>query len=163
MSAMKQIPVIIETPKGSTNKYDFDKDHQCFKLNKIMPSGMVFPYDFGFIPATRGEDGDPLDVIVISEFKTFPGCLMDCRIIGAILAKQTSKKENGRNDRYLAVPSLSSIFADVLTVDDLPAKKLEELQQFFINYNQLAGKKFTPIRIIKPKEALKLINKQKNG
>ncbi len=160
---MQQVPVIIETPKGSSHKYDFDKDHQCFKLNKIMPSGMVFPYDFGFIPGTKGEDGDPLDVIVISEFKTFPGCLMDCRIIGAILAKQTSKKGNGRNDRYLAVPSLSSIFADVQTVEDLPGKKLDELQQFFINYNQLAGKKFKPIKIIKPKEAFKLINQQKNG
>ncbi len=160
---MEQVPVIIETPKGSAEKYDYDKDHHCFKLNKIMPSGMVFPYDFGFIPGTKGEDGDPLDVIIISEFKSFPGCMMDCRIIGAILAKQTSKKENGRNDRYLAIPALSSIFAEIRTVDDLPRNKLDELQQFFVNYNQLAGKKFRPIRIINPKQALKLINTQKNG
>jgi len=162
MQATQQLAIIIETPKGSTEKYSYDKESKCFKLKKILPSGMVFPYDFGFIPNTKGEDGDPLDVIVISEFKSFPGCMMDVRIIGAMLAEQTEKSKTERNDRFLAVPSLSSIFSDINTVADLPKDKLDELQQFFVNYNAAQGKKFKPSKVIKPKEALKLIKQQHN-
>jgi len=154
--------VIIETPKGSTEKYDYDKEHHLFKLKKILPSGMNFPYDFGFIPNTTGEDGDPLDVIVISEYKSFPGCLMDCRIVGAMTAKQSSKKGTIRNDRYFAVSVLSSIFSHIKTMDDIPQNKLKELQQFFVNYNEEEGKEFKLLKILKPKEALALINKQRN-
>lgn len=164
MAAPKDIPVIIETPKGSAEKYNYDAALKCFKLKKILPTGMVFPYDFGFIPGTLGGDGDPLDVIVISEFKSFPGCMMDVRIIGAVLAEQTSKEDGKvRNDRFLAVSSLSTIFSDIHKADDLPAGKLDELQQFFINYNAIEGKKFKPVKVISPAEAVKLINKQKNG
>ena len=88
---MELITVIVETPKGSAEKFDYEPKYKVFKLNKVMPSGMVFPYDFGFIPDTKGEDGDPLDVLVLSEFKTFPGCMMDCRLLGAIVASQTEK------------------------------------------------------------------------
>lgn len=163
MEEAQQLAVIIETPKGSTEKYSYDKEAKCFKLKKILPSGMAFPYDFGFIPNTKGEDGDPLDVIVISEFKSFPGCMMDVRIIGAMLAEQTAKDKTERNDRFLAVPSLSTIFSDINTVADIPKNKLDELQQFFVNYNAAQGKKFKPLKIIKPKEAFKLIKKQNNG
>ena len=155
--------VIIETPRGSTEKYDYDKDHNLFKLKKILPSGMTFPYDFGFIPHTKGEDGDPLDVIVISEYQSFPGCLVECRIIGAMTAKQSSAKKTIRNDRYFGVPVLSTIFSHIKTVDDIPAVKLDELQQFFVNYNKVEGKKFKPLKILKPKEALALIKQQKDG
>lgn len=151
------IPVIIETPKGCTEKYSFDEKHNCFKLKKLLPAGMSFPYDFGFIPGTEGEDGDPLDVIVISEFKSFPGCLMDVRIIGAMQAEQTEENETVRNDRYLAVPALTTIFADINQIADLPKQKLNELQDFFVNYNRAAGKKFKPLSIVKPAKAIKLI------
>lgn len=160
---VKQVPmaettsVIIETPKGSTEKYSYDKKHNCFKLKKILPAGMTFPYDFGFIPDTRGEDGDPLDVIVISEFKSFPGCMMDVRIIGVMQAEQTEKDETVRNDRYLAVPALTTIFTDVNEIDDLPKQKLTELQDFFVNYNKAEGKKFKPLGIVKATKAMKLL------
>lgn len=160
---MEKLPVIIETPKGSTEKYDYDKDYNCFRLKKILPAGMVFPYDFGFIAGTKGDDGDPLDVIVISEFKSFTGCMMDVFIIGAIQAKQSQKDDMVRNDRYLAVPVLSATFEGVHSIADLPPGKLDELQQFFVNYNAAEGKKFKPLKIIKPAEALKNIKKQKNG
>lgn len=163
MEEAQQLAVIIETPKGSTEKYSYDKDAKCFKLKKILPSGMAFPYDFGFIPNTKGEDGDPLDVIVISEFKSFPGCLMDVRIIGAIQAQQTEKDKTERNDRYLAVPTLSTIFSDINTIADIPKNKLDELEQFFVNYNAAHGKKFKPLKVIKPKEAFKLIKQQQHG
>jgi inorganic pyrophosphatase len=163
MTGINVMEVIIETPRGSTEKYDYDRKHHCFKLKKILPSGMVFPYDFGFIPGTKGEDGDPLDVIVISEYKSFPGCLMDCRIIGAILAEQQSENGKIRNDRYLAVPTLSSIFEDIQTIQQLPRNKLKELKAFFINYNKIEGKKFKALKIIKSKKAYKLIGANKNA
>jgi len=154
---MKTITAIVETPKGSAQKYDYDKKNKWFKLKKIMPAGMVFPFDFGFIPNTKGEDGDPLDIIIISELKSFPGCAMDCRIIGGILAKQTEKNKTVRNDRFLAIPEASQMFAEVKSIEDLPNDIIEQLENFFVNYNDEAGKKFTPLKNIEAKEAYKLI------
>ncbi|MBO9633102.1 MAG: inorganic diphosphatase [Chitinophagaceae bacterium] len=159
---MKAIKVIIETPKGSTEKYRYDKDDHFFEMAKVLPAGMVFPYDFGFIPDTKGEDGDPLDVIVISEFKSFPGCLMHCRIIGAFIAEQSEKKNKKkmvRNDRYLAIPESSGIFSGIRSIDDLPAQIVKELETFFGNYNELEKKKFKPLGILNPDKALDLIRK----
>jgi inorganic pyrophosphatase len=72
--------IIIESPKGSRIKYKFDNEYRLFRLHKILPAALVFPFDFGFIPGTTGEDGDPIDVMVLSEFQGFPGCLLDCRL-----------------------------------------------------------------------------------
>lgn len=154
---MQTITAIVETPKGSAEKYDYDKKNKWFKLKKIMPAGMVFPFDFGFIPGTKGGDGDPLDIIIISEFKSFPGCAMDCRIIGGILAKQTEKGKTVRNDRFIAIPEASQLFADIKSIDDLPKDIIEQLKNFFINYNEEAGKKFKPLKNISAKDAYKLI------
>ncbi len=155
---MKTITAIVETPKGSAQKYDYDQKNKWFKLRKIMPAGMVFPFDFGFIPNTKGEDGDPLDIIIISELKSFPGCAMDCRIIGGIVAKQTEKdKRVVRNDRFLAIPEASQMFAEVKSINDLPKDIIKQLEDFFINYNDEAGKKFKPLKNIDAKEAYKII------
>ena len=107
---------------------------------------MVFPYDFGFVPHTRGEDGDPLDILVLSEFKTFPGCMMDCRLLGAIVAYQTEKDgERVRNDRFIAVPIVSHHYDGVQSIEDLPQKLVEEIEHFFIAYNEISGKVFEPL------------------
>src|SRR5215510_14154109 len=103
---MKSVKVIIETPRGSAEKYTYDKNHGLFALTKILPPGMTFPYDFGFFPDTAGGDVDPVDVMVICEFKSFPGCVLDCRLIGVLLAEQSSKKVTERNDRFVAIPML---------------------------------------------------------
>jgi inorganic pyrophosphatase len=154
------VDVVIETPKGSAQKYDYDPDSHFFKLKKILPSGMVFPYDFGFIPHTKGEDGDPLDVIVISEFNSFPGILIKCRIIGGIKAEQSdskSKKKLIRNDRFLAIPKCSNIFEDVKNMTDLPKNIMNQLEQFFVDYNKLEGKEFKALKQMDAKEAAKFI------
>jgi inorganic pyrophosphatase len=156
--------VVIETPKGSAQKYDYDPDTGFFKLSKILPSGMVFPYDFGFIPGTQGEDGDPLDIIVISEFCSFAGCMIDCRIIGGFVAEQS--KESGskkmiRNDRFLAVPKCSNAFSEIKTSKDLPEKIMQELGDFFIDYNKIQDKKFVVLDKVSPKGAEKIIKKGK--
>ena len=157
---MEVITAIIETPRGSTEKYDYDEKSGFFKLKKILPSGMMFPYDFGFIPGTKGEDGDPLDIIIISEFHSFPGCMMDCRLIGALKAVQTEKKKKIRNDRFIAIPVQSTTFKKIETANDLSHNTVEELEQFFINYNKAEGKTFKPLNMLSAKEAIKLLKKQ---
>lgn len=162
---MASIDVVIETPKGSAQKYDYDPKTHFFKMKKILPSGMVFPYDFGFIPDTKGEDGDPLDVIIISEFNSLPGIMMKCRVIGGIKAEQTA--DNGkkmiRNDRYLAIPKCSNIFEKIGSMDDLPKQIMKDLSAFFVDYNKLEGKKFKALEQMSPKEAQQLIESNKKS
>lgn len=162
---MSSINVVIETPKGSALKYDYDPETHFFKLSKILPSGMVFPYDFGFIPKTKGEDGDPLDVIVISEFESFPGCMIPCRIIGGMKAEQSiekGRKKMIRNDRFLAVPKCSNIFDNIQTMHDLPKIIIKELEDFFIDYNHIEEKEFKILDNLTPRAAIKLIKGGKN-
>ncbi len=132
--------IIIETPKGSREKYKYDEILRLFRLHKILPAGLVFPFDFGFIPGTKGEDGDPLDVLVISEFKTFTGCVMDCRIIGCIEAEQSHGTTKFRNDRFLAVPEQSRVFENAISIEDIPSTLIIEIESFFINYMHGEGK-----------------------
>jgi inorganic pyrophosphatase len=162
MINMSSIDVVIETPKGSTEKYAYVPNTPFFELKKILPSGMVFPYDFGFIPKTQGEDGDPLDIIVISEFNSFPCIIISCRVIGAILAEQSREegdKEMIRNDRVIAIPKCSNIFDKVEDVNDLPRQLIKELEAFFVEYNKLEGKKFTVVDIAGASEAKKIVKK----
>lgn len=137
--------IIIETPRYSTVKYKFEPQRNAFRLLKMLPAGFVFPYDFGFLPNTEGEDGDPLDVLVISELTTFPGCVMDCRIIGCLAAEQTAGNQVLRNDRYIAVPEVSLQFAHIHSIEQLPAVLLTEIKTFFTGYIGAEGKelKFT--------------------
>ncbi|MDB5279598.1 MAG: hypothetical protein JWR61_4553 [Ferruginibacter sp.] len=157
---MEPLTIIIETAKNSHLKFDYDKKLQCFKLNKALPAGMVFPFDFGFIPNTSGDDGDPLDIIAISEFVTITGCAMDCRIVGAILAEQTEKHHRTiRNDRFIGIPLESEQFKSVREVSQLPKQIITQVQDFFINYNKEAGKKFKILDIVGSQASFKLIKK----
>jgi inorganic pyrophosphatase len=134
------IQVIIETPKGSRNKYAFDPERKVFQLKKVLPAGMAFPYDFGFIPSTLADDGDPVDVLVLMDEPAFPGCLLQCRIVGIIEGEQGKKKEMERNDRIVAVEEQNHSYAHVKHVDDLGKKFVRELEEFFVNYHELTGK-----------------------
>lgn len=161
---MKQLFCTVETPKNSNAKYNYDPTCGGFVLAKYLPLGLVFPYDFGFIPGTQGDDGDPLDVIVISEQSTFPGCVLRCRVIGAIKAVQRSKDgETVENDRFLVVPEASAMFGNIYRVAQLPDKVLEELQLFFVNYNKQEGKDFQPLKIRSAKDACKAIENAKSN
>lgn len=158
---MDYITVVVETPKGSAQKYNYDPITHFFKLKKILPAGMVFPYDFGFIPETKGGDGDPLDVIVISEFGSFAGCIIECKLIGAIQAEQTGKdKKIIRNDRFIAIPKQSEMFKDVDSISDISDTVIKELEDFFVQYNKLQGKDFKPLKKLDAKLAMKQIKDQ---
>jgi len=148
---------VIETPKGSRNKYAYDEESKMFRLKKILPAGAVFPFDFGFIPQTKGGDGDPLDVLVIMDEPAYPGCVVECRIIGALKAKQTEINQKvEENDRLIAVSVVSNTYSDVTELKDVNKKTLDEIQHFFISYNEQAGKKFEPIGWVHGKEAMQL-------
>jgi inorganic pyrophosphatase len=155
---METVTVIIETPKGKGLKYDFDPKTGYIFLKKIMPAGLVFPYDFGFVPGTIGEDGDAIDVIVISEVESFPGCAMECRIIGAIKANQQERDgEEMRNDRYVAVPVVSELYASVNELSQFPKEIIAQLEVFFENYNAQAGKKFSVLERTTAKKSMKML------
>jgi inorganic pyrophosphatase len=154
-----EIDIIIETVQGSNIKYKYDTAGRFYKVKKILPLGMVFPYHFGFIPGTTGEDGDPLDGMVISESTSFTGAHMACRLIGALLASQSEKGKTMRNDRYFFIPVDSIVFAHIKSVHEFGSRHNQQLKDFFINYNLAENKKFTPLKIISASRALSLINK----
>ncbi len=151
------IQVVIETPKGSRNKYAFDPEQRTFGLKKVLPAGMTFPYDFGFVPRTKAEDGDPVDVLVLMDEPAFPGCVLKCRLIGIIEGEQGDKKEKERNDRVVAVEKENHSWADIKVIDDLGKKFLRELEDFFVNYHELSSEQFRVIDVRGPKEARKRI------
>ena len=101
--------VVVETPKGCRNKYKYDEGHGLWRLSKVLPLGASFPFDFGFIPSTRGEDGDPLDVLVLLDEPAFPGCVVPARLIGILEAEQTQGGKTIRNDRLVAVIETPSL------------------------------------------------------
>ena len=155
----KTIDVVIETPRGCRNKYAYDKKSKTFRLKKILPAGAVFPFDFGFIPDTKGEDGDPLDVLIIMDEPTFPGCVVECKIIGVLKAMQSKNNDMIQNDRLVAVPAESHMYKNLDTIQDLNKNILSEIEHFFISYNKQEGKEFKPEGWAANNEAMKLIEK----
>ena len=151
------IQVVIETPKGSRNKYALDVKQKVFELTKVLPAGMVFPYDFGFIPSTLAEDGDPTDVLVLMDEPAFPGCLLKCRTIGVIEGEQGKKNKAERNDRIVAIEQMNHSYAHVKHVDDLGKKFVKELEEFFVHYHELTGKEYRILDVKGPKEARRRI------
>src|ERR1700758_381556 len=105
------LQVIIETPKGSRNKFAFDPDQRVFALRKVLPAGMIFPYDFGFLPRTQADDGDPIDVLLLMDEPAYPGVAVRSRLIGVIKGEQLDGKKKIRNDRLLAVAEANHQYA----------------------------------------------------
>ena len=151
------IQVIVETPKGSRNKYAFDPELKIFQLKKVLPAGMTFPYDFGFIPSTIAEDGDPVDVLVLMDEPAFPGCLLKCRVIGIIEGQQGKKKKGERNDRIIAIEGANHSYAHIRHVKELGKKFARELEEFFVNYHELEGEKYRVLDVKGPGEAQRRI------
>ena len=148
-----KIQVVIETPKGSRNKYAFDDEQKVFTLTKVLPAGMTFPYDFGFIPSTKAEDGDPTDVLALMDEPAFPGCVLKCRVIGVIEGQQGKKKKGERNDRIIAIEEANHSYAHIHHVKELGKKFVKELEEFFVNYHDTQGKKYRVLDIKGPAEA----------
>jgi inorganic pyrophosphatase len=136
--------VIIETPKGSRNKYKFDEKLELFRLSGVLPEGAVFPFEFGFLPSTKAADGDPLDVIVLVDGPTSVGCLVMTRLIGVIEAEQTEHGHTVRNDRLITVATHAHLFAEIKSLTDMSGQTVDELEHFFVSITKCAEQPSNP-------------------
>jgi inorganic pyrophosphatase len=131
--------VVVETPRGANIKIKFDEDLGCFSLSRILPLGVTYPYDFGFVPQTLAQDGDPLDVLVLIEAVTYPGVVISCRLIGALQIEERGLR--GRpNHRLVAVPAKAARKDDVRSFSDLGRRMQQELERFFVMSSSFTSK-----------------------
>lgn len=156
---MSTITVVIETPRLSAGKYVYDRELQCYKLKKMLPLGMYFPYDFGMIENTEAPDGDPIDAMVITEFITYPGIRIECRLIGAMEAEQKEESSSFRNDRYFLIPEASVVFKHIDEIKDFSKEHNQQLEDFFSNYNKVENKEFDVIKFVNADKAKKNLKK----
>ena len=133
--------VVVESPRGSAIKLKYDHATGLMIMSRPLIVGLTYPYDWGFIPGTRGPDGDPADAMVIWDCSSYPGTLIPCRLIGMLSVEQKQPSgERVRNDRVMAVPVEAARSADVRTVDDLPDRTCQELERFFLASVAFQGK-----------------------
>jgi inorganic pyrophosphatase len=145
-SMVRAIQVIVETPQGSRNKLKFDADSGRFRLSHVLPAGMAFPFDFGFVPETRADDGDPLDVLVLTDAPLPAGCIVDVRLVGVLEVEQREQGgEVVRNDRLIGVARESTTHRETRELCDISPALLAQIEAFFRQYNQLEGKAFRVI------------------
>ena len=131
------INVLIEIPGGSKNKYEFDKDMNAFALDRVLFASVQYPFDYGFVPNTLADDGDPLDGMVIMDEPTFPGCVIAARPIGML-----EMIDGGdRDEKILCVPVEDPRYKDVKSLKDISSHRLEEIAEFFRTYKNLEKKK----------------------
>lgn len=159
-SDKKSVNAVIETPKNCAAKYNYDPSTQMFKLKKILPLGMVFPFHFGFLPHTKAEDGDPADVLVLMEEPAWPGCIIESTIIGVIEAEETIDGQTVRNDRFVASANASDRYCNLKQLSGLDDSVLKEMLHFFNNYNNLEKKEFKVIGNNDAGKAMKLLQNQ---
>jgi inorganic pyrophosphatase len=162
------LQVIVETPAGSRNKFAYDPEQRIFTLKKVLPAGMVFPWDFGFLPQTIAPDGDPIDVLLLMDEPAVPGIAVRSRLIGVIEGEQIEQEKGGgnrktRNDRLVAVAEMAHRHANVRRLKDLPEKWVKELEDFFVNYHRLEGKEYRLLGCKGAVAAMKLIEEAREA
>lgn len=152
------VRVVVETPRGDRNKLSYDEELGIFRLKKVLPEGMSFPYDFGFVPSTLAEDGDPIDALVLMDEPATTGCLVECRLVGVIEGEQRDEGSWTRNDRLIAVAVPSHTHGSLKSLKDLDGTLLKELEQFFVNYHDVVGNEFRLLGCKGPKGARRLLD-----
>lgn len=131
------VRMVVEIPKNSRNKYEYDTKLGVFRLDRTLYSPMHYPGDYGFVPSTYAADGDPMDVLVMTDEPTFTGCVLDVRPIGLLRMAD----EKGADEKILAVPERNPRFDEMRTVDEVPPHVKLEIEHFFDIYKELEGKK----------------------
>jgi inorganic pyrophosphatase len=130
------VRVIVEIPKGSRNKYEYDHESGRIKLDRVLFSAVHYPADYGFVEGTLAEDGDEVDVLVLIEEPTFSGCLIEARPIGCLRMRD----EKGRDNKIIAVPIRDPRWSEFKDINELPYHLLEEIENFFLTYKKLESK-----------------------
>jgi inorganic pyrophosphatase len=130
------VDAFIEIPRGSQNKYEYDKEAKVFRLDRVLYSPVHYPTEYGYIEKTLAEDGDPLDILVLTTFPTFPGCVIECRVIGILIMSD----DKGQDEKLLGVPVHDPRFQEVRDLSDVAPHILKEIAHFFSVYKELEGK-----------------------
>ena len=155
----KHIHAVVETPRGSRAKLKFESELGVFTLSKPLLAGLTYPYDWGFIPSTEADDGDPLDVLIIHEAATYPGLVLSCEPIGVLEIVQSEQGKKTRNDRIFAVPDRAPFEGDLRDIRRLPQRAVKELEKFFQATDALEAKQLEFRGWRGPGQARKLIDK----
>ena len=155
----REVRAIIETPRGHRNKFKYDEESGLYTLSHTLPQGFIFPFDFGFIPSTVADDGDPLDVIVLMDEPAHVGCILTVRLIGVIKLVQTGDGKKTQNDRLIAVSTGGFDYQDVNSVENLNEAKLKQITDFLALYNKDSGKHDEVTGVDGPERALELLEK----
>ncbi len=156
--APKVVNAIIEIPKGTHNKYEYDEKLGVIKLDRVLHSPFHYPFDYGFIPETRSPDGDHLDVLVITDSPVFVGCLLEVKVIGAMIMSD----DKGQDEKILAVPLHNPQYKHYKRLSDVSPHLLREIEHFFSDYKFLEDKEPSKIKgWVKRREAYKIIREAK--
>jgi len=141
----QEINVVVDIPRGSSNKYEYNEEQGYTELDRVLYSPMFFPFEYGFIPQTASDDGDSLDVVLLTTFPTFPGCLIKARPIGFLLMKD----EAGVDNKIIAVPldKVDPRFKEIKDIKDVPEHLKKEIQTFFEDYKKLEKDKYEHVKI----------------
>jgi inorganic pyrophosphatase len=131
------ITVMVEIPKGSRNKYEYDKEKKMLRFDRMLFSSVHYPSDYGFIPDTLAQDGDPLDALVLVWEPTFPGCIIEAKPVGLFRMRD----EKGPDEKILCVPLADPLWNHIERLSDVPPHLLKEIQNFFSIYKELEEKK----------------------
>ena len=149
----EEVTALIEIPSGSRNKYELDKDSGLMRLDRVLYSAVHYPGDYGFIPRTLHEDGDPCDILVLVNEPTFPGCQIDVRPIGVLMMRDRGEPD----DKILAVPSNDPYYGEYFDIADIPQHYLKEVEHFFHIYKDLEGKRVQTVGWEKSEKAMRVI------
>jgi inorganic pyrophosphatase len=152
-SVATAFPVIIEIPKGSKNKYELDKETGLLRLDRVLYSAVHYPADYGFIPRTYCDDGDPLDALVLSQEPVFPLTIVEARAIGVMRMRD----EKGVDDKIIAVSVHDPAFADYTDRSQLPAHVLRQVRRFFEEYKTLEHKQVVVEDMLGPADAIRIV------
>jgi inorganic pyrophosphatase len=154
----EHVHVVVETPKYARSKFVFDEALGCITWSAPLPAGLAFPFDFGFVPRTRADDGDPIDLVLLHDEPTFPGCVVEARLLGALRAVQRrGRGPRVRNDRLLAVPSGDRRYDRVRSVRDVDRRLLTDLEAFFVAFGVARGKQVVFDGCVGAPAALRLV------
>jgi len=146
----EKVKALIEIPYGSNVKYEIDKDSGAVVVDRVMHSAMFYPANYGFVPNTLAKDGDPADILVLTEFPMVAGSVVNCRLIGVLVMED----EAGMDEKLLAVPvnKVDPTFAEINSIEDLPKAKLDKIKNFFETYKMLEPNKWVKVKDYKGKE-----------